>query len=257
MPDEATLAEMYGPAYETSFRADQAVEDPKEPQRVLEWLRRLGRGVFLDYGCGSGSLLVQAAKLGWEPIGVELDPSVAQRVTRRTGMRVVSEALALPGAAGPPADVVHLGDVIEHLTALDRQMPLILRLLKPGGVLLAQGPLEANPNLFTFAVRLARSLRRGRTEVAPYHVLLATAGGQRALFRRCSLIELEFQVSEVPWPAPAKLSCQVLRSPRGFSLFLLRRLSQAATALRPSTWGNRYFYAGQWEEGTRSPALSR
>ena len=101
---------------------------------------------------------MEAAKLGWRPYGVEFDPEVARRVEGKTGLKVFSDPSALLNEAGGPADVLHLGDVIEHLTALDRQMPEILDLLKPGGILLAQGPLEGNPNLFLMFLRLSRSI---------------------------------------------------------------------------------------------------
>ncbi len=57
------------------------------------------------------------------------------------------------------ADVLHLGDVIEHMTKINEQMPEILKLIKPGGFLIAQGPLEANFNVFTLGIRLSRSFR--------------------------------------------------------------------------------------------------
>ena len=145
-----------------------------------------------------------------------------------------------------PADALHLGDVIEHLTDLDRQMPAILRLLKPEGVLIAQGPLEANANLFTWVLRLARGVRgRKPPEMAPYHVLLATARGQRALFRRSGLEELEYRLREVSWPAPGVLTAADWRRPRALGLFALRRLSAGISALAPRNLGNRYFYAGR------------
>jgi hypothetical protein len=119
-------------------------------------------------------------------------------------------------------------------------------LIKPGGLLLAQGPLEGNANLFTAVLRLSRTVRRPRpTEMAPYHVLLATARGQRMLFRRFALTEIEFSVHEVAWPAPDRLSCADLGRPRAVGLFALRRCSQAVSKLRPRHWGNRYFYAGR------------
>jgi hypothetical protein len=154
--------------------------------------------------------------------------------------------------------VLHLGDVIEHLTELNRQMPQILNLIKPGGVLLAQGPLEANGNLFAFSVRMARLLRKSRrTEMPPYHVLLATAIGQKRLFQRLGLDLLEYSMHEVAWPAPSRLKCADLLSPRLTLLFLLRRLSQAASKIRPAHWGNRYFYAGRWPGEPNGDGASR
>ncbi|HVF56475.1 MAG TPA: class I SAM-dependent methyltransferase [Pyrinomonadaceae bacterium] len=247
MPDDATLARMYGTDYATGCEADPVVEDPKEPRRVVDRLASLPPGVFLDYGCGGGALLEEAARLRWRAVGVELDAEVARQVSERTGLEVLTASAALD--RDPIADVLHLGDVIEHLTKAESQMPEILRLLKPGGLLIAQGPLEGNANLFTLALRLARTLRRRRgapsTEMAPYHVMLATAGGQRTFFRRFGLEEIEYRLSEVSWPAPDRLTRSGLRRPREVGLYTLRRLSQAATALRPHAWGNRYFYVGR------------
>lgn len=101
-------------------------------------------------GCGSGLLLTEAATLGWRTVGVELDARVAEAVAQNTGTTVVSRPAELPDGT---ADVVHLGDVIEHLTEMDRVLPDVLRLIKPGGLLLAQGPLENNASLSVSALR--------------------------------------------------------------------------------------------------------
>lgn len=244
MPTADDLAQMYGSDYETSFSADPAIDDPKQPQRALDWLRRLGGGTFIDYGCGAGKLLADARALNWEAIGVEFDEEVARAAAQRTGARVFS-LRQLASLDGARADVLHLGDVIEHLTDVNAQMPTILRLLNPGGLLLAQGPLEANANLFTMILRGRRTLRRSRTEMAPYHVMLATAAGQRQLFERFGLQQVDFTLTEVAWPAPNRVSIADLRRPRAVGMFVARRLSQTISALRPDVWGNRYFYAGR------------
>ncbi|MGB7925640.1 MAG: class I SAM-dependent methyltransferase [Pyrinomonadaceae bacterium] len=244
MPDTETLAQMYGPDYATSFQEDPGIDDPKEALRVVRWLQQgTGEGTFVDYGCGKGTLLVEAAKVNWQAVGVEFDAEVAKAVEQRTGARVVSRPAEL---ADGVADVLHLGDVIEHLTEVDLLMPEILRLVKPGGLLLAQGPLENNTTLYTLVLRLTTFVRGARRiEMAPYHVMLATASGQRRLFERFGLEELEYSVREVAWPAPSRLSLSDLKRPRSVGLFTVRILSQAVSALRPRRWGNRYFYAGR------------
>jgi SAM-dependent methyltransferase len=244
MPDAETLARMYGPDYAASFHEDPAIEDPKEAPRVVRWLEQHPEaGTFLDYGCGSGLLLTEAAQRGWRAIGVELDAGVAEAVAQRTGAMVVSRPAELPAGV---ADVVHLGDVIEHLTEMDRVLPEVLRLIKPGGLLLAQGPLENNASLFTAVLRAVKSVRGGKpAEMAPYHVMLATSAGQRRLFARLGLQEVEYTLREVAWPAPSRLAVSDLLRPRALALYTVRRLSQAASALRPRAWGNRYFYAGR------------
>ncbi len=250
MPDAGDLASMYGTSYGSSSRPD-AIEDPREPQWVLEWLDRLPAGAFVDYGCGAGELLADAASRGWTTLGIELSPEVAEATSRRAGLRVLTSEEALK--KGAVADVLHLGDVLEHLTDIDREVPRILSLLKRGGLLLAQGPLEANGNLFTWTLRMTRALkRRAPVSMPPYHVLLATVAGQWALFRRFGLSAVETKVTEVSWPAPSRLSPRDLARPRRAALFALRVLSRALSRVRSDRWGNRYRYAGRLDRGFKS-----
>lgn len=242
MPDDQTLSEMYGQSYAMSFAPDPMVDDPKEPQRVLQQLQKLGQGTLVDYGCGQGELLKAAAALGWNTVGVEFDQEVARQLGQRLGAKVMTSVEAL--GSEPIADVLHLGDVIEHMTKINVQMPAILKLIKPGGMLIAQGPLESNVNVFTLGIRLLRSFRSAPIHMAPYHVMLATKKGQEECFRRFQLKEKEFAVTEVSWPAPSRLSSADLVRPRALGLYGLRRVSQAVSAVQPR-WGNRYFYVGQ------------
>jgi hypothetical protein len=144
-----------------------------------------------------------------------------------------------------PADVIHLGDVLEHLTSPVNVLQQLAGLLCPGGWLIAQGPLEAGPCLFSVVVRAARRARAAHSiEMAPYHVIQATVQGQLRLFERAGLATAEYRVSEVAWPAPAKITASVLREPRSLALYSLRKASQAVSALVPIRLGNRYFYVG-------------
>ncbi|HKR59921.1 MAG TPA: methyltransferase domain-containing protein [Pyrinomonadaceae bacterium] len=226
-----------------NFEAGPSIVDSKEPERVLAWLAQSPRGTFIDYGCGEGELLREAKKLGWNAIGVEFVDDVARQLEQRLNMRVMTSKEALDSKG--IADVLHLGDVIEHMTKINEQMPQILNVIRPSGILIAQGPLESHSNLFTLVIRWAHSLRRSRTtEMAPYHVMLATREGQEQCFSRFGLTSLEFLLTEVAWPAPSHLSKSAIRSPRSILLFFLRRLSQAISSIHPK-WGNRYFYVGR------------
>ena len=246
MPDPQTVASMYDAAYFEAGGGHPNIADPRQPDRVMAWLERVRPGTFVDYGCGNGSLLVEAADRQWRAVGVELD-GVARRTAARAGVEVLSLSQLAQTGGELQADVLHLGDVIEHLTDMNQQLAAILRLVKPGGLLLAQGPLEANANVFTLLLRMSRRLRQARAaNMPPYHVLLATASGQRMLFARFGLEEVEFSVQEVAWPAPSRLSWADAARPRLVGLFVARRVSQMVSRLRPTQWGNRYFYVGRW-----------
>ena len=245
MPDADALARMYGPAYANASGADASVEDPKAPEEVLARLRTRPPGVFVDFGCGSGSLLPPARDLGWTAVGVEFDADVVRQTAERTGCVVFNGVEELRRSAVVPVDVIHLGDVVEHLTAPLDVLRVLVSLLRPTGRLLAQGPLEAGPCVFSAVLRGARKLRSARpVEMPPYHVLQATVVGQRVFFERAGLGALEYRVSEVAWPAPGKLTADVVRRPRSLGLFALRKVSQTVSALAPTRCGNRYFYVG-------------
>jgi SAM-dependent methyltransferase len=237
---------MYGPQYQAAHLREDDRECDGTDRRVLDWLETEPKGLFLDYGCGSGALLREATARGWKAVGLEIDPDVARRVAIETGCDVVSDVAELPNGGVAEASVVHLGDVLEHLTALEAQFPRILGTLTPGGLLLAQGPLEGNSNLFQLGMRLARWLRGSPpVEMPPYHVLLATTEGQRAFLQRFGLVELEFEVTEVAWPAPSRFSLSDLLAPRRAALFVLRRVSMGFGRVVRRQVGNRFFYAGR------------
>jgi len=74
---------------------------------------------------------------------------------------------------------------------------------------------------------------------------MATSKGQRSLFQRFGLSELEYSLREVAWPAPSKLTLGDIARPKQATLFALRLLSISLSALNSREWGNRYFYAGR------------
>ena len=183
MPNAADLESMYGTSYRSSSGLE-TISDPAKPAWVLAWLDRLSTGTFIDYGCGSGELLVAAKQRGWDVLGVELGKDVADDTTTRTGLPVVTVDEALD--KGRFADVLHVGDVLEHLTDLDREMTRILSLIERGGFLLAQGPRRMGICSTGPFAWLALSVIRSAADM-PLLPCSRHRGGQWALFRRSGL----------------------------------------------------------------------
>jgi SAM-dependent methyltransferase len=249
MPDAEMLNYMYGPDFLRQYQ--DGLEPDISSSPVTKWLGKLEKGTFIDYGCGEGRFLVEAARAGWQVLGFEFDPEVAHSIEKKTGIKVVSDpALLRPKGT---TDALLLSDVFEHLTDVNRQVPEILNLLKPGGILIAQGPMENNLTLFTGVLRLVRSLRGSPpVESPPYHVMMSTSKGQKAFFKRFNLERTCFEVYEVGWPVPDRLIRSQWKQPRLVLLFLLRCLSKALCALRPLRCGNRYFYVGRLRQNSDS-----
>jgi SAM-dependent methyltransferase len=242
MPDEDDLAQMYGEDYGQFLDVETAHSGNDGSRRVLDHLAGLKPGNFLDYGCGAGSLLRAVSEMGWKCFGVDFDRSNTSRIREKQEIEVAGELSDIE--AGIRFDVLHFGDVLEHLTDVNSQIPPILARLSPGGAMIAQGPLEANANLFLYGLRLKRLLRPTDSTMPPYHVSLATALGQRTFFERFGLAEAEFSVFETAHPAPEKLTRAELKSARLTALWGLRSFSKAVSQILPGSMGNRYFYIG-------------
>lgn len=242
MPDEDLLRQMYDETYAELCTDDGGVSDSlKKFTQVLDYVKTLEKGVFIDYGCGDGKLLKRIQTMNFDVLGIEFNPDFAAEL-KKDGIRVIGHTEEPPYQA----DVLHLGDVLEHLTNLEVQFPQILKLLKKGGYLIAHGPLEGNPNFFYQMLKLGKKIKRNKvTEMAPFHVILATGKGQRDLFERFDLEEKEFQVDEVAFPAAESLSAGDLTDIRKTGLFLVRKVSQITSSFDMKNLGNRYFYVGK------------
>ena len=240
MPDEMTLARMYGEDYVQFLSSEEAHSGDEGTNSVLDELDKYGKGNFLDYGCGGGHLLRESTARGWTCYGVDFARSATHAVTT---YQIVGKLAAIPEEIS--FDAIHLGDVIEHLPEPDRDLPELISRMKPHGIFVAQGPLEANFNMFLEGLRMKKLLKNTDSTMPPYHVSLATGTGQRALFSRLGLKTIRFDVFETAHPAPESLSPKDLSDVRKTFLFALRKMSRTLSPLLNSSAGNRYFYVGE------------
>lgn len=146
----------------------------------------LKTGRLLDIGANIGTFLQAAAHSGWSPVGVEPNPQAAQRAAER-GFEVhrafFDEALA---SRLPQFDVVHMGDVIEHVFDPVDLLKQVRRVLKPGGLLLVVTPdidsamgrwLQIKPR--EHLVYFTRSSLRLAAEAAGFDAVPAERWGRR------------------------------------------------------------------------------
>ena len=150
-PSNAELSEIYGPDYVLADESDAAgaamVLRSKRAtaDHYLDLLASAGipaRGKLIEIGCGAGNFLVRAADRGFDVTGLEYSPYAAERARKNLngrGQVLVGEVSSLAGQHNV-FDVCVLCDVIEHVRHPDEFVRDILRLLRPGGVLLVVTP---------------------------------------------------------------------------------------------------------------------
>lgn len=109
------------------------------PPFELEAMGTSARGTLMDVGCGDGSTLKLAARLGWETIGLEFDAN-AVRSSRAEGLNVVEGTYRRLEAYSNQFDCVICSHLIEHVHEPILLLRLIRQALKDGGTALISCP---------------------------------------------------------------------------------------------------------------------
>jgi SAM-dependent methyltransferase len=142
---------------------------------LYEWIERHSRGkIFLDYACGTGGQVIQAAKDGAElAIGLDLsEVSIRSADMLARGEGVAERTFFLQadcentGLPDECVDTILCSGVLHHLDIISAFREL-RRILKPGGFILALEPLNYNPFIKLFR-RVTHDMR---TEWEKDHIL--------------------------------------------------------------------------------------
>lgn len=225
IPRESTFAKMYAKSayHDVHYGATDATDYRAAVGLMSKHVA--GGSSVLDYGCGAGGFLAACAESGFRPFGVDFDESAARSAGESVGCRWSSVADFDARQAEAPFDVIHLGDVIEHLPDPLQTLSSLLGKLRPGGFLFIEGPLEVNPSPVYWSARAFGAIRRivkprFVASHPPTHLLRTDAPSQLKFFSRLgkNFNVVEWRVYETGWPysgngrmktAIGQLACQL------------------------------------------------
>jgi SAM-dependent methyltransferase len=115
------------------------VRDYADTRRFLA-NRYPGRGELLEVGSGLGYLMASFKNDGWRVLGVEPNVGLTRHAEKVLGLRVVPAILPRAGIADATMDVVLMMHVIEHVPDPLDTLNEIMRVLRPGGMLVMETP---------------------------------------------------------------------------------------------------------------------
>lgn len=130
----------------------EAIEDDPDPinrmnrmgalkKRVRQVVQRVDEpGRILDIGCATGIFLNGMKELGWQTLGIEPNAEAAEYAIKRFNLDVIHGYLVDANLPEDSFDVVTIWDVIEHVPKVESFIIEILKILKPGGLLIATLP---------------------------------------------------------------------------------------------------------------------
>lgn len=93
----------------------------------------------LDFGCGSGAFLAQAALFGAEAYGVDASPA-RRELAAHAAVTIVAALAELPAALRGSFDAVSMFEVLEHLDNPRELLTALGEWARPGGLLVLETP---------------------------------------------------------------------------------------------------------------------
>lgn len=145
----------------------QFLQQVKEMEHISG--KKFENGKFLDIGCGSGSTVRAAVDLGWEAVGVDIDPELIRVGKEQLQVDLRCSPLLESGFEENQFHFIRLRDVIEHLPNPYDVLREVKRLLHPDGFAVIATP---NEDALPTQVRLLAGHKRDTvaTVVPPHHV---------------------------------------------------------------------------------------
>ena len=159
----------------------------------------------LDYGCGYGHFLKALLNNKFQAEGFEFDEAACIKAEHFSGCKV-HPTNQLVNVEKNTFNVLHLGDVLEHLPDPHQTLEKLTALLDTNGIIFIEGPIETNPSPVYWAAKLfgfiKKTFLQKENHGKPTHLIRVDADTQRDFILKInSRIEcLHWEVYETGWP---------------------------------------------------------
>lgn len=201
IPTSAILQKLY--SKENSYLAVPQDESAHVISREASFIHQMlikhqnTPGRLLDVGCSTGSTLQSLCLLGWKGMGCEINEAAVAMALQK-GLEVIHADLKDINIPRASLDVVHMGNVLEHLQEPATVIRKAHQLLKMNGLLILRIP-NARSGLALLSLWVSKITRLPWVHSeAPYHLVEYTPMGIRLLLERNKFRVLALNVSGRP-----------------------------------------------------------
>jgi len=240
---DADYSKLYAVEYHEEFYSKE--KDYSKKINVIKEFAKSNK--FLDYGCGNGYLAKNMSKNGFEACGVDYDSNLVEQLNNNVTEAHFFIAEEFWKNNNQKFDVIHLGDVLEHITNPIEITLKLKSLLSKNGVMVVEGPLEYNSNIAFYSRQFLNWIKSkvNPTLIAdhkPYHVVFSNNKNQLAFFNSLDFEKIHYKIYEKAWPYIGEIN--KVKSVNNVIQYLIAKISIMISTII-SKWGNRFIYIGK------------
>lgn len=132
----------------------------REYSKIFSTLSRFKRpiGKLLDIGCAGGYFLDMARERGWSPEGIDISEWASSYARGHLGLPVYTGEIFDADLPLHSFDVIHAGNVLEHVEGPSAFVKRVYDLLKDDGIFVVGVPIYVNSFLFYTARSITKFL---------------------------------------------------------------------------------------------------
>jgi SAM-dependent methyltransferase len=207
-PNNENISLMYkGGGYHDHYNNPSRVKEYEKSVNLLSGYLSCGDEI-LDYGCGDGYFLYLLSRNGFDSTGVEYNTDAVKYAVNSKYCNILSVNSFQSKSYKERFNVIHLGDVLEHMPWPANTLNDILSSLKHGGVLFVEGPLENNSSpvyWFSHIFGIIKKITNPHVNPSnsPYHLFRVGSRQQYNFFLNRIDADLELKywnVYDTGWP---------------------------------------------------------
>ena len=147
---------------------------------------------LLDVGSGTGYFLLQGKNRSWNVMGIEPNEQAAEYSRTTLGLEIIEDFLSdeLAAKLNKTFDVIHMSNVLEHISDPKKLIETASKLLKKDGILCMVAPNDYNP--------IQETLRKVDAVApwwvaAPHHINYFSFESLRTLIESCGYTFLQHE----------------------------------------------------------------